>query len=256
MAGLDYEFAPIDVSIMTHPKACAAGPEAMGLWLWGQTYSKLHKTGGRIHRSAALVAWGGKRNIMLAKRLVTAGLWLALEDGDWDVHNFEAKSPGRRTQTGDAPLSGTERVRKHRAEKKAREESGRASDVTQLDVTVTPVTRSSNACNSTSTSSESGSGSLGDARGGHPEWFEAAAATASLAGSPVTDLPARWVQFLGSCERRVLSPTQGLAASWLVSTMRAERREDARKSAARPSEITKQSFDPDAPWIKLGDTGS
>ncbi len=90
---LDYEFAPIDVDIISHPKAFAAGPEAMGLWLWGQAHCKLHRTSGRIARMAALGAFGGRRNIMLAKRLVDAGLWLAREDGDWDVWNYEEKAP-------------------------------------------------------------------------------------------------------------------------------------------------------------------
>lgn len=116
---LDYEFAPIDVSIMTHPKACAAGPEAMGLWLWGQTYAKHHGTDGRLHRAAVLAAWGGRRNIMLAKRLEDAGLWLAREDGDWDIYNFGRKSPGMRTRGSEPPRSSTDRVRLHRSKKKA-----------------------------------------------------------------------------------------------------------------------------------------
>lgn len=95
MSRLTYEFAPIDVSILTHPKACAAGPEAMGLWLWGQCFARVQKTDGRVHRSAVLVAWGGRRNIVLAKRLVEAGLWLDREDGDWDIHNFQAKASGQ-----------------------------------------------------------------------------------------------------------------------------------------------------------------
>lgn len=110
---LGYEFAPIDVSITTHPKAFAAGVEAMGLWLWGMAYAKQHRTGGHLHRAAVLGAWGGKRNIMLAKKLVEAGLWIAREDGDWNIHNFERKSAGRR-KPSESPGSSTPRVKKHR----------------------------------------------------------------------------------------------------------------------------------------------
>ena len=90
---LDYEFVPVDVDIISHPKAFAAGVEAMGLWLWSIAHSKLHRTSGRVSRIAAFAAWGGRRNAVLAKRLVDAGLWILREDGDWDVWNHEKKAP-------------------------------------------------------------------------------------------------------------------------------------------------------------------
>lgn len=107
---LGYRFQPIDVTIEGHPKAFAAGVEAMGLWLWGMVHARQQKTRGHISRPAALGAWSGKRNIMLAKRLVEAGLWLAREDGSWDIFNFDSKSAGEST-------SSTERMRRHRAKR-------------------------------------------------------------------------------------------------------------------------------------------
>jgi hypothetical protein len=108
--GLDYQFSPIDVNITTHPKAFAAGVEAMGLWLWGMTHARQHRTGGRLHRAAVLGAWGGRRNVMLAKRLVEAGLWVQRDDGDWDIWNFERKAEGT--------SSSKDRMRRLRASKK------------------------------------------------------------------------------------------------------------------------------------------
>jgi hypothetical protein len=111
---LGYEFAPIDVTILTHPRAFAAGVDAMGLWLWGMAFAKWQRTSGRLHRVAVLAAWGGKRNIMLAKRLVESGLWIARDDGDWEIHNFEKKGPGSAFNS----TSSTERMRRLRERRK------------------------------------------------------------------------------------------------------------------------------------------
>lgn len=248
MAKLDYEFAPIDVSIMTHPKACKAGPEAMGLWLWGQTYAKLHKTDGVIHRAAALVAWGGKRNIMLAKRLVEAGLWVAREDGDWVVHNFDKKSPASQSSSRD-------RMRELRARRAGKREETQ-SDVTSLPSH--PVTRDANSdaeC-STSTSYSSGSGSSGGAGGATPPaWWAAAIAAAEMAVGPVGEHLARWLEYDAARERKGWARNHRDAVGWLTTVVRGEKR-NARASPGRGADVTKQPFDPEAPWMKIGDTGT
>lgn len=123
---LGYEFSPIDVNITTHPKAFAAGVEAMGLWLWGMAHARQHRTGGHLHRAAVLGAWGGRRNIILAKKLVEAGLWTTRADGDWDIFNFEAKTSGSR--------GSAERMRRLREREKA---ASQASQPVTGDVTVT-----------------------------------------------------------------------------------------------------------------------
>jgi hypothetical protein len=85
-------FAGIDVNIITHEKALLAGVEAMGLWMWGMCYAQTHGTDGRLPRVAVLAAFMGKRNIMLAGRLVASGLWVANEDGSWSIWNYEKKN--------------------------------------------------------------------------------------------------------------------------------------------------------------------
>jgi hypothetical protein len=216
---LDYEFAPIDVSIMTHPKACAAGPEAMGLWLWGQAYAKLHRSDGRVHRAAALYAWGGKRNIMLAKRLVEAGLWLAREDGDWDIYNFDRKSPGRKTPSGAPPMTSTERVRKLRAEKKAQ----RPADVTDVTVTETACNGNGNAGTSTSTSYSVSSVSSGEGTGGGPpEWWAGSVAAAEQVVGSIDQPEARWVEYDASRDRKRWARNHRDAVGWLTSVKRSE----------------------------------
>lgn len=130
MNRLGYEFAPIDVSITTHPKAYAAGVEAMGLWLWGVAFAKQHNTGGRLPRAVVLAAWGGKRNAVLAKRLVDAGLWILRDDGDWDIHNYAKKGPER------APKEitpGAERMRRFREKRRSDPPPSMASPVTGCD---------------------------------------------------------------------------------------------------------------------------
>lgn len=155
---LGYEFAPVDVSITTHPKAFAAGIEAMGLWLWAIAFAKQHRTEGRVHRAAVLGAWGGRRNVMLAKRLVEAGLWSLREDGDWEIHNFVEKGPGSRGGS-----SSKERMRDLRAREKS------VTGVTSLNPSQ-PVTEgaSRDGCASLSPSvsvSSLSSGGAGGARG-------------------------------------------------------------------------------------------
>jgi hypothetical protein len=85
-------YAQIDVTLQTHPRAIAAGFDAMGLWLWGMLYAQHHETDGRLHRAVVLTAWGGRRNVMLAKKLVEVGLWVEDESGDWFIHNYERKN--------------------------------------------------------------------------------------------------------------------------------------------------------------------
>ncbi len=85
-------YAGIDVNIISHARAFIAGPEAMGLWTWSMCYAQVHETDGRVPRAASLAAWGGRRNIMLAQKLVASGLWLAREDGDWDIWNYGKKN--------------------------------------------------------------------------------------------------------------------------------------------------------------------
>lgn len=85
-------FAGIDVNIITHEKAELAGIEAFGLWCWAMCWAQVHESDGRVPRVLVLRALSGRRNVMLAKRLVEVGLWSANDDGSWTIHNYTKKN--------------------------------------------------------------------------------------------------------------------------------------------------------------------
>lgn len=232
---LGYEFAPIDVSIMTHPKAFAAGIEAMGLWLWGMAFAKQHRTGGRVHRPAVLGAWGGRRNIMLAKRLEDAGLWTVREDGDWDIHNFEKKGPG---------ATSTSRVQKHRQNK-------RSAPSSETDETLSETDRNGDLKRSAS-SSVSVSVSVSSPEGERereppapypdigtptklPAWFSAALETVATQTGETLRPPDSWLRYSGHRAGKGRPPGQQDAVYWLTTVMVPEARKE-RQEAARQRE--------------------
>lgn len=255
---LGYEFTAIDISILTHPKACAAGPEAMGLWLWGQAYAKQQKSGGRVHRTAALIAWGGKRNIMLAKRLVEAGLWLAREDGDWDVHNFERKSPGYRSRGNEPPKSSTDRVRAFRAKKQG-SDSPVETDETETETDETRF-RNGNGSTSVSTSlsvSSSGESERGALETGPPEWFGRAIETVEAQTGEKLRPADSWLRYSGHRANKGIAKTQQDAVYWLATVMVPEARKERRTESDKRERDAKfdkareqQREPPPAPYHK------
>lgn len=285
MSRLDYEFAPIDVSIMTHSKACAAGPEAMGMWLWGQCYARVQKTSGIVHRSSVLTAWGGKRNIMLAKRLVDSGLWILHENGDWEIHNFNAKASGHVS-------SSAQRMRDLRERRKsdAGDEHVQTCDANSDDLSDAQCSPSiSNSLSESSLEeikipeakvSAREPFAIGTAGcNAALERFEAAVATAKRGSFTLTrakfhpdDLcrllnahaegltkldALAWLDVTVAEWVRAAEPvfTKGYAPSKLLEWLNADRpgKFERTKSAA---EVTKQGFDPEAPWMKLPETGT
>jgi len=133
-------YAGIDVNIITHEKALVAGVEAMGLWLWGMCYAQTHGTDGRLPRVAVLGAFQGKRNIMLAKRLVEARLWVESEEGAWSIWNYEKKN-----QSSEEIAERMAARREANAERQRRRRSKSFPPPPQSDVTpvTQPVTRDS-----------------------------------------------------------------------------------------------------------------
>ena len=84
-------FAKVDVDLSDHPKAYAAGVEAMGLWLWGLLYCRKHETDGAIPVAAVESALGGKNNQELVHRLLGACLWTKSK-GIFLVLNYAKKN--------------------------------------------------------------------------------------------------------------------------------------------------------------------
>lgn len=238
---LGYRFQPIDLALEGHPRAWEAGPEAMGLWLWGMVHAKAHRTGGRLTRAAVLGAWGGKRNAELAKRLVASGLWVTEAVG-WSIRNFESKSAGG---------SSTERVQRFRERSKGVSE-------TEVKRVSSGVTATGLPLPSISTLSVSSSGSQIASPAVAPDWWAGScdAAEMALGGAvPVDDRPARWAEYSAARDRKGWAVGHKDAVGWLTAVLRSERTRARERPGARGAEITKQPFDPNAPWLKLPEVG-
>jgi hypothetical protein len=225
---LDYEYATIDVDILVHPKALAAGVEAMGLWLWSMAWS--HKTGanGKIPRHVVALAWGGTRVTIakLSARLVGSGLWLETEEG-WEIWNY-----GKKNQSAEE---------KERKKKLGRERMARFRDRSRSAKSDAPCDAESDASPNGGVTRErpapapdlvSGSGSLGGTGGvmlgsppgAPPAWWSVAVATAEQAVGGTIDQPgARWLEYDAARDRKGWARNQRDAVGWLTTVMRSER---------------------------------
>lgn len=231
---LDYEFAPIDVDIISHPKAFAAGVEAMGLWLWGQAHCKLHRTNGHVARMAALGAFAGKRNIMLAKRLVDAGLWLAREDGSWDVWNYEEKAPKLGQSKGAKRTADWRERERERAEVASRVTSRERHCDSHGDVSAsTSTSLSSGSDLGSQIASEPPTGVRPRATepGKPPEWFLTAIEVVAMATGVALPPAESWLRYDGHRETKGMARTPSDAQYWLTGVMVPEARELLRVAA-------------------------
>lgn len=245
---LDYEFAPIDVDIITHERVMEIDRRlrlaAFGLWTWGQCYAKLHRTDGRLRRAVVFsaLASGEADAAKLAAELVRVGLWIATDDG-WTIFNWSKKGPGRRPST-----SSTERMRKLR--KRRRDESHcDASDVTRVTGDVTD-DRHSVTCASISNSyspsssvtlirrSEDPPQSPRAIDGEPPEWFLGAIGTAEMTEGTIDEHGSRWRSYVASRSRKGWAMNHEDAVGWLCDVMRNERSKRTRGPAStRPQDI-------------------
>ena len=226
---LDYEFAPIDVDIITHPRVAdidkSIRSAAFGLWVWGQCYARLHKTGGFLKRSAVLVALavGEAVNMKLAGALHACGLWVERPDfSGWDIHNFERKAGGR--------SPGAERTARYRSKRQSsppppsHEASHVTSPVTPL-VTTSDVTGVTSASYSPSfSSSESSSGER--ERGLRPEWFDEVLSTIEMTCEPIADPGAAWLRYRGHRAKKREPMGREDAEYWLTTVVVAEQRKE------------------------------
>jgi hypothetical protein len=78
-----------------HPKAAAAGLEAMGIWALALSHCGAYLTDGHITRATALRIAGTPEVLeRLAATLVRVGLWESSGDG-WQFHDYLAYNPSR-----------------------------------------------------------------------------------------------------------------------------------------------------------------
>lgn len=70
--------------VVDHPRFTASGPTGRDLWHWGMLFSGKHETDGELLLSDVLATpWGagGKKNIVVAQKLVDVGLWERTDTG-------------------------------------------------------------------------------------------------------------------------------------------------------------------------------
>jgi hypothetical protein len=239
---IDYEYTTVDVDILTHPKALAAGLEAMGLWLWGQAWS--HKTGanGKIPRHVIVLAWGATRAVVdkLAKRLVSAGLWLETPDG-WEVWNYGKKNQSaeekeRRRQQGRERMARF-RDRSRNASGNAQSDASPNRGVTCLDAA--PV----NDPDLISSGGESERGSPPTEQT-PPDWWDDVCETVEAQTGATLSRGAAWLRYYGhraTHGKRIAKPD---AVYWLTTVdarEAAKDREERRRQAERDAKFDARS---------------
>jgi hypothetical protein len=235
---LGYEFAPIDVSIITHRRLAqvekSARLGAFGLWCWGQCYARTHKTAGLLDRAAVLCALAApERDIeRFASELVRVGLWLARDDGDFDVHNFEKKTS----------RNSTERVRKYR-EKMRQPQPDVTPDETLSRVSETPPETGGETSPSISPSiSVSVSSSQrGEPERGPPQWFADVVEAIHADTGERFAVPEAWIRYSGhrTTVGKAINPQD--ARYWLGTVMVPEARKE--RMAASDRRLNQQRRD-------------
>ncbi len=235
------DYVKLRTHVIDHERFLEAGSAARDLWLWGMLWAGEHETDGALPLSAVQAApWGatGKGNAKLAERLVLVGLWEKTEKG-FQIARWAEQGNMTKAEIDGARQAARERMKKRRRSSEPPGDVRANERRTNVDV---PTYTSPSTSGSGSTSAER--------EAGPPAWWDGACETAGLAlgGSGVTDRPARWVQYSGAMFRKNWPTTQQHAASWLVTVIRGERA-DA-KSRPSGTQVTKQPYDPEAPWLK------
>jgi hypothetical protein len=242
MAKLGFQFAPIDLSIIGHPKAFAAGIEAFGLWAWSVTYVTAYNTRGVIPRNAAMSALHGENNAELASRLVKSGLWIELPGGDFEVWNHEKKS-AKRDENG--KTSGARRQQRLRDKAKAANDTVTDASRNASRESSTPVTRgvipSPLSDLPTSSDLSLGRSDLPD-RSPWPEWVEPTVAAVAGPTGETLDVPTIWLAYEGKAIGLGRTPNRGefqkFVASWASNQkkdrVREREREDKRPKGGGP----------------------
>lgn len=113
-------YFPVDDQATFHPKIVAAGNASTGVWTRAGAWCKAHVSGGFVPTNVAY-AIGSKVEV---KRLVTVGLWIAVEGGfryhDWEhqAGNFDADEERARRES----VREKDRIRKQRQRERERSE--------------------------------------------------------------------------------------------------------------------------------------
>lgn len=100
----------VDDTLHSHPKAIAAGPAAMGLWVMAGAYAAAYKLDGQVpDRFVATIPQGRK----LAAKLVDVRLW-DTQPGGWIFRDWDDYQPSS-TEIEKRRAIARERQRRHRS---------------------------------------------------------------------------------------------------------------------------------------------
>ncbi len=252
--------------IINHPRFLEAGAVARDLYDWGMLWAGQLETDGEIPMSALLASpWGagGKRNVVIAQKLVDVGLW---ERTDTGFRILKWSEQGNVTKAELVAKREFDRARK------ARQRASRSSDC--------PSPESQRCPTGTPQGFPSSPSDLGPGRKDLPVLARPASGemrrdlpleqdardawdSVTLTVRPEAPIESVWLEFCGYYAGQSFPGREALIGRWQKWVSR-QARDDAkervrqrdRPSAKRPAEVTKQPFDPEAPWMKLGDTGS
>lgn len=234
--------------IINHERFLAAGPHARDLYDWGMLLSGQQETDGEISMVAVLSSpwgYGGQRNIKAAAKLVEVGLWERTDKG-FRICRWTEQGNATKAQLDEHRTAARDRMRAKRSSSPppaVRSQSVRANiERTSLDVP-------------TSTSYCTSGSDLQGGAGGPPDWWAGAVDAAAMAVGVVDEPGARWLEYDASRERKGWSRNHRDAVGWLTAVVRDERKRAKSASSARGADVTKQPFDPDAPWMKLEEAG-
>lgn len=131
-------WAKIYGSAVTHPKIRharkLAGSAAIEMWAMGLAYTRLHRSDGLVHGEALPMLTASKAPRKVALALVGAGLWAAVGDEDFRIHDFGERSgtqasirAGKRAPSAPVGETKEERSRRQDAERKARRRAAEKS---------------------------------------------------------------------------------------------------------------------------------
>jgi len=220
------DYVKLRTHVTTHVRFLEAGAVARDLYVWGMAWSGCQETDGEIPMAALLVSpWGagGKRNVVVADKLVTVGLWERTDTG-YRICKW--------AEQGNMTKAGLEEKRKAERERKARQRNSSFPIPVEPcpggTPTVVPEARPASAGSSTF-NSLSGSGSQGEMQEGVPPvWFQQAVSTVQDSTGEVLRIGDSWLRYFGHRRNKGIAPNQQDAVYWLTTVMIPEARKERR----------------------------
>jgi hypothetical protein len=234
-------YAKLDVDILDHPRALAAGRDARDLWIWSVLYARKHQTDGEIPIASVLASsWGlgGKKNGRLADRLVAVGLWERTDDG-FRVLRYAAKN--------DTKQAISERQRFERERKADRRSRSRAPDSVSSPASCPTGTTGGTPTVPPGSGSGSGSDQVLDLASGElvvvPDWWAGVLGVIEQTG--VTPDPlSSWLRYSGHRAGKSRPTTPSDAIYWLTTVIVREALEERERLQHRADREAKWDAQP------------